>query len=182
MGFGRFPDRTILKIFYQSIKTKEHGFWHSLESLFARRAPLVHAIFMKIAEPRSIRIMQFGVYICMIFAGMGVLTEPPESFLLVIHLAMVYVLGSFLTLGSILGAIAVLPGVWWLERAGLISMATGLGMYVIVVLSLGATGIGVSVCIAFVLTFGQRWMEIQGAQLAPKDPREVHKLTAPIEG
>lgn len=128
-----------------------------------------HGIFMKIAEPRHIRLMQFIVYICMVFAGTGVLTSPPDSFRSVVGIALVYVFGSFLTLGAILGVISVLPGIWWLERAGILAMSTGLLMYMVMVIALGASLAGIIIALVLALTFAQRWFEIKDSQLAPRE-------------
>jgi len=131
--------------------------------------PFAHSLFMRIAEPRTIRLMQFGVYVCLIFSGVGMLQDPPSSFKDVVGAALVYVFSGFITLGSVLGAIAVLPGIWWLERVGILALATGLSMYLVLVMSLGASPIGIAVALAFILTFLQRWTEIKGAQLAPRE-------------
>lgn len=134
--------------------------------------PFAHSLFMKIAEPRVIRLMQFGIYICMIIAGTGVLSQPPSAFKYVVGSALVYVFGGFITLGAIFGAIAVLPGIWWLERVGIIALTTAMLMYAVIIIALGSSTVGVVVSVAFALTFAQRWLEIRRYQLAPLVPRE----------
>jgi len=136
---------------------------------FRDRFPFAHSLFMKIAEPRVLRVLQFGVYICLIVAGGGVLANPPTSFENVIGLSLVYVFGGFLIIGAMLGAFAVLPGIWWLERVGILVIVTGLLMYIVMVVSLQSSSVGIGVSIAFILNFMQRWSEIKGAQLAPKE-------------
>lgn len=135
--------------------------------------PFGHQIFLKIAEPRAIRIMQFTVYIFMVWAGLGIFHDPPSKFVEIIGYGWVSCFASFITVGAVLGAIAVLPGVWWLERTGIIALSTGLGIYVIIVFTLGSSPIGLAVSLAFIMTFVQRFTEIKGAQLAPKEPREA---------
>lgn len=127
------------------------------------------AWFSKIAEPRIIRLMQFGVYLCMIFAGIRVVTQPPKAFEFVLGNVLVLVFGGFILIGALFGAVAVLPGIWWLERAGLIALATGMTIYAVVITSLGASPMGVVVAVAFALTFVQRFLEIRGSQLAPRE-------------
>jgi len=129
-----------------------------------------HSLYMKIAEPRVIRIMQFGVYLCMIVSGFGVISKPPTSFENVLGLSLVYVFGGFVFIGALFGAVAVLPGIWWLERVGIIALTTAMSMYSVVIITLGTSPIGIAICIAFALTFAQRWMEIRRFQLAPKEP------------
>ncbi len=134
-----------------------------------RLIPVTRLLFMRIAEPRHIRLLQFGIYLCMIFAGLGVLTEPSIKFESVVGPTLVYLFGGFLILGSVLGAIAVLPGIWWLERVGIISLATGLSMYVVMIIDIGSSPTGIAFILAFMFTFVQRWTEIKGSQLAPRE-------------
>lgn len=131
--------------------------------------PKVRPIFLKIAEPRIIRLMQFGIYVCMTYAGGALMFQPPAQFQTVLGRVLLYMFASFIFLGAILGAVAVLPGIWWLERVGLIALATGMGIYVIVVSSLGASAIGIATAVAFALTFLQRYLEIKGSALAPRE-------------
>lgn len=128
-----------------------------------------HDVFMNIAEPRIIRLIQFGVYMCMLIAGTGLLANPPRNFEGVIGLTMVYVFGGFIFVGALFGAIAVLPGFWWFERVGIMLLITGLFIYTIIILALGASLMGVVVAVAFILTFAQRWQEIKRFQLAPRE-------------
>jgi hypothetical protein len=127
-------------------------------------------LFMKIAEPRFIRIVQFCIYVGMLIAGIFILMNPPTSFQGVIALNQVYVLGSFIAIGSIFGMIAVLPGIWWLERTGLLSLGLGLVIYLIIIIAMGRSSLmGITIPLLFMLTFVQRWSEIRRFQLAPRE-------------
>jgi hypothetical protein len=137
-------------------------------AVFAHPLRILTQGFMLIAEPRVIRLVQFVVYVCMIFAGVFVLTTPPTSFREVLGTGLVTLFGLFVGGGAVLGAIAVLPGIWWLERAGILALVTGLAIYIIIAFNLGTSLVGTLVCVAFALTFVQRWMEIRKYQLAPK--------------
>lgn len=132
---------------------------------------------MRIPEPRIIRLMQFGVYVSMCITGFGLLFRPPASFESIVGLPLVYVFAGFITLGAVLGAVAVLPGIWWLERTAIIALCTGLAMYIVMLIPVAISPVGTFVSLALILTFLQRWSEIKGAQLAPKDPddREPRK-------
>lgn len=133
---------------------------------------IVHSInylFMKIAEPRVTRLLQFGIYICMMIAGYGVIVHPPTTFESLVGTNLVFIFGMFIALGSLMGAVAVLPGIWWLERVGIISLVTAMAMYSVFVISLGASLIGIAVPVAFALSFVQRWQEIRKYQLAPRE-------------
>lgn len=129
---------------------------------------LTYSLFLKIAEPRVFRLLQFVIYIALLVAGVGVLINTPDNIQEVLGNFLIYVFGGFVALGAILGAVAVLPGVWWLERVGLLALGTGFLMYIVIVISLGASVVSVIVYVAFVLTFIQRWTEIRGAYLAPR--------------
>lgn len=124
-------------------------------------------LYLKIAEPRVIRLMQFGIYLCMVVSGFAVLAHPPTTFESVLGIVLVYVFGGFIFLGALLGLVTVLPGIWWLERVGLLCLITGLSIYSVAIVSLGSSPMGIIVAVAFGLTFAQRWMEIRKYQLAP---------------
>lgn len=134
-----------------------------------KKHPVVAKWFLRIAEPRGLRIMQFIVYAFIFVSGIGVITDPPESFKSTIGLSLVYVLASFLTVGPLFGMIAVLPGIWWLERVALIAMGTGVSMYLVMIISMGSSLVVIGICSAFIMTFIQRWYEIEGSQLAPEE-------------
>ena len=131
--------------------------------------PFAHSLFMRIAEPRVLRILQFFIYVGMTIAGVTFLSQPPTLFENIAGPILVHVFGAFIASGSILGAFAVLPGIWWLERVAILLLGTGLAMYIVFVVTLGSSIIGIVMSIAFLLTFVQRWTEIKGAQLAPRE-------------
>lgn len=138
-------------------------------SAFQKNFPQAHSVFMKIAEPRVTRILHFGIYLCMMLAGVGVLLSPPSSFKGVLGFSLTVVIGGFLLLGGVLGAISVLPGIWVLERAGLFALMTGMAMYIVVLTALRPSPISYGITIAFILVFLIRWFDIRGPQLAPKE-------------
>lgn len=125
-------------------------------------------LFMKIAEPRIVRIVQFVVYVALTAAGWYVLTHPPQSFLFVLGPQLVAVFGSFLTFGGAVGCIAVLPGIWWLERMGVVALWTGLSIFAVIVFSLGISYVGFFVAIALGGSLIIRWTEIRRYELAPR--------------
>lgn len=140
-----------------------------------KKVPPIHWLYMRIAEPRVIRILYFMIYICMITAGVFLIQGPPHSYKDVVGLTLVYVLASFLSLGGLLAAIAVLPGIWWLERVGVILLGTAAGIYAVIVISLKGSPIPLAISIAILLVFFIRWIDIRKYQLAPTKvvlPRE----------
>lgn len=134
-----------------------------------KKHPHIAYWFLKIAEPRGIRLMQFAIYACLAFASIGVISDPPSTFQSVLGSRLVYVFGGFILFGSAMGLIAVLPGIWWLERVAIILMGTGIGMYVVTISSLNASVVNLAVSTSLMITLIQRWTEIKGSQLAPKE-------------
>lgn len=133
---------------------------------------LATSLFKKIAEPRVIRIMLFVIYTFMTIAGIGVIVTPPRSFQGVLGHSLVMIFGGFIALGGLMAWLAVLPGIWWLERVGLLALITGMGIYTVAIISLGSSFMGVIVSLTFALFFAIRWQEIKRFQLAPLDPKE----------
>lgn len=131
----------------------------------------IYSVYMKIAEPRVVRILQFWIYIGMLASGVFVLFQVPHALEKVAGFGFVIMLAGFLVLGALFSAIAVLPGIWWLERTGLVLQAFGLVMYSVMVIALASSPIGIAVCLVLVLSFVQRWLEIKGSQLAPLAPK-----------
>lgn len=142
------------------------------------QTPIVHHItkpfvraYLRIAEPRVIRILQFGIYISLLVASAMILNKNPISLQGIVGQERVVLFGLFLGVGSLLGAVAVLPGIWWLERVAIILLVSGLLMYLVMVVSLQSSPVGVAMTAMFILTFIQRWLEIKGSQLAPLAPK-----------
>lgn len=133
----------------------------------------VYSAYMKIAEPRVIRLIQFVIYGGLFMVGVMVLDKVPHSLESAAG-GYEYVIGMglMLVIGALCSGIAVLPGIWWLERAGLILLGFGLLIYLVMVIKLNSSPLGVVVCLILILTFVQRWLEIKGAQLAPLLPKK----------
>lgn len=133
-----------------------------------RAFPIAYKLYLKIAEPRVVRLLHFGIYICMLMAGFGVILHPPRSFEGTLGSFLVLIFGGMLFLGALTAAVSVLPGVWWLERVGLILLITGLSIYTVTIISLNASPVTLSIPIGFILTLVLRWLEIRRYQLAPR--------------
>lgn len=138
-------------------------------SRFERWLPKLHFLYMKIAEPRVTRLLQLGIYISLFAAGVGILWEPPANFKDILGLSLVVMFGGFVALGGLLGSIAVLPGIWWLERVALLALSTGMCMYIVILIGLKPSPVGFAMAAAFILTFIIRWRDIRGFQLAPRE-------------
>ena len=128
----------------------------------------LYFVFMKIAEPRVFRLLQLGVYLCLLYAGIDIYHNTPAALINAVGDGHVNMIGIFLTVGSAIGALTVLPGIWFLERVGIILTGAGLTMYLVIVIDLGSSALGIAVSVAFILTFVQRFLETKGRLLAPK--------------
>lgn len=137
-------------------------------SIVKNKFPALYRAYMLVAEPRLVRIIFFAIYILFLIAGSFVINQPPENFVEAITPRLVLMFGCFLLLGGVLSAVAVLPGLWWLERCGLISLGTGMLMYLIIVVTVKGSPVSVCVSIAFVLFFILRFMETRQFKLAPR--------------
>lgn len=133
------------------------------------RVSIIQTIFFKIAEPRVIRILLFFVYFFCFWAGVLVLGNRPEIFLQIIGPDLVFAFGCLIVLGSTLGGVAILPGIWWLERVGIILLFTCVMIYVVIIAYRNATPVAGGFSVGFGIFLAARFIEIRGAQLAPRE-------------
>jgi hypothetical protein len=133
------------------------------------RQPLYYVLFMKIAEPRVIRIMLFCVYGFAFWASLAIIDTQPPQYVRIIGQNLVFAFAIFMMLGSFAAAIAVLPGIWWLERVGIILLTTSVFMYAVILIFLQATPVVIAFIFGLSIMFGTRWVEIRGASLAPRE-------------
>jgi len=124
-------------------------------------------LFLKIEEPRMVRILQFGLYGTMIIIGSLYLVSAPSRVENLLGTTLATVLGVLVVLGGMLGGVAVLPGIWWVERLGIIALWTGLGVYIVVGLSIYISLLGVGLAWALVFALAIRWVQIKDFQFAP---------------
>lgn len=137
-------------------------------SIVQNNFPALYRAYLLVAEPRIVRLILFGIYVVFLIAGCFVITQPPESFVETLSEKLVFMLGGFLLLGGVLASIAILPGLWWLERCGLLSLGTGMLMYIVIIVGIKGSPLGICVSIAFVLFFILRYMETRPFKLAPR--------------
>ena len=134
----------------------------------ADRCPALLRLLRKIAEPRSESAGYFIVYSLMATGGLLVLIEHPMLFVDVLGLNQTISFGAAMTFGGVAAATAALPGWYWLERVGIYSIATGLGLYGVVTTNAGITATGLAFSFAFIGAFFIRWNRLRGRQTAPK--------------
>jgi hypothetical protein len=129
---------------------------------------LLTRAFLLIAEPRVERVLQFLVYVILGSGGVGILVTPPDTFTELLPTGNLIVFSLFVVIGSAFGLIAVLPGIWWLERAGILALGVGLLIYGSIGIALGSSALVAAITICAVINLAQRWGRIRGAALAPK--------------
>jgi hypothetical protein len=132
--------------------------------------PFVYHIYMMIAEPRVRRLIYFVIYLGLIFAGAGSILKPPAAIQNILGgMAMIWFFGLLIVVGALLAFVAVLPGVWWLERSGLVGIGTGIAMYALTLLALGASFMVTILPIILILICALRWLDIKEYLLAPRE-------------
>lgn len=131
----------------------------------------IYKVYSMIAEPRVRRLIYFGIYLLLIVAAViSLFLKVPQSFENVLGgTILVYLCGSLIVVGSLVCAVSILPGIWMFERAGLIAIASGIAMYSIVLLYLGASFMVTIVPAMFILFFALRWLDIWEFLLAPRE-------------
>lgn len=132
------------------------------------------SLWRSIREPRVQRACYAIIYALICFAGLSALTDPPSSIQGEIGPLLTVAWGAFLSVGGVAGAVSIWPGLWWLERIGIISTATGGGIYAVVILSLhlsehqGNRLPQFFIVTALSLLFALRAWEIRGLDYEPR--------------
>jgi len=140
----------------------------ALRKIGAKTGGFFTSQFLRIEEPRIVRIFHFAIYVTLFIGGLFYINEPQGAVYEALGDGIISMsLGLSVVLGGLLGAIAVLPGIWWVERLGIISSASGLLMFLFAFMSVSASQIGAAIIIALVLTLFLRWLEVRKYQRAP---------------
>lgn len=77
-------------------------------------------LWLRVQEPRKQSLVYFFVYLGVTVLGGALLADPPRSMAGTLGHTLVVVWAAMLLLGGTTGLFTVLPGWWWLERAGAI--------------------------------------------------------------
>lgn len=126
-------------------------------------------LFLLIAEPRFIRIILFWIYLGLVYMGHTVLSAPSDMFRDALGVLLTPVFGWLMLAGGVFGSIGVLPGIWWLERAGVLLAMSALSIYVIVITAVGrGTGLGSVVGLMLISFLLIRWILIRPRLVAPR--------------
>lgn len=90
---------------------------------------LISSLWGKISEPRVISLLMFVQYVVLAVGGYAALISPPATIEGEIGVYSMYMLAGLLAFGGTVGAVTVLPGVWWLERIAVLSVAIAAFIY-----------------------------------------------------
>lgn len=129
-------------------------------------------LWTRIHEPRIVSVLRFFVYLVLLSGGLAAMVSPPASLEGEVGAVAMTVLATLLAFGGLLGAIAALPGTWWLERTALLAIICALLIYGLIVAVLHVQGPGnrllqLSMIIAVILSQAIRWVRIRQR---PYDP------------
>lgn len=132
--------------------------------------PFLYRVYMMIAEPRVRRLLYFAIYSGLLSWGIGSMVHTPKSIEDILGGSiLIQVFLSAIIVGSSLACVAVLPGVWWLERAGLLAIGTGIIMYAVILLASSSLFMVAMFPIIIVLICTLRWLDIKEYLLAPRE-------------
>jgi hypothetical protein len=121
----------------------------------------VKTLAQKVQEPYSTTWFQFVIYVSTAFAGVVAFLSLPIALEQIVGHTMVSVFGVIGFSGSLISMIAILPGIHWFERVGIILLLTSLGMYVTMMLYLDGVPISLCMAVALGLSLGRRLYDIR---------------------
>ncbi|MFJ2518643.1 hypothetical protein ACIOWF_06695 [Cellulosimicrobium cellulans] len=136
----------------------------------------VAALWAKVHEPRVISAAYFVMYAAGIGAGVYATINPPTSIEGQIGSTAMTALTVLVTFGCILGTIAALPGIYWLERSAVTSIALAAGIYLFILATLQLQQPGNRMLQAWFVFFvlGMqlvRWVRVRERPYRPVDAR-----------
>ena len=138
----------------------------------AKVMDVLRRLWLKVNEPRVVSVLRFAMYVVLFVGGVAAVTNPPATMESELGQGAVVGLGLLLSFGCLLGAVSALPGMWFIERLGLIAISSALAIYGGVVLHLHLSGSGnrllhLTIIIALILSQAIRWVRIKDR---PYDP------------
>ena len=126
----------------------------------------VRDLYLRVQEPRVLTVLQCLIYLATLGIGISAFGSPPSSIQGALGVTLTMMWAVSLILGGALGAVAVLPGIWWLERVAVLACVTGALMYASVVLHLHLSETGnrlpqLGFVVVTLIAFAQRWSQIR---------------------
>lgn len=125
-----------------------------------------------IADPKAVSTLAAGSWLVIAQAGFWAFGSPPTSVANELGAVITTTWAVLFILGGVLAVVGALPGWWYLERAGILILSTGLAIYGGVVWYLhytvpGNRAVQGSVIIALIILSMARYARISGATLDP---------------
>lgn len=138
--------------------------------------PWLLRLWLRVREPRVVSLLYFLIYAALAFGGVAALVDPPSTIQGQIGIVSMYMLAGLLTFGSIVGLVAVLPGIWWLERTAVLAIGSAAGIYGFIILGLqfaesGNRLLQLSFVVTVLLMQAVRWHRIHERPYDPTIPR-----------
>lgn len=135
------------------------------------RAAVV-AVWRRVHEPRFVSFAYFVQYLILAAVGAYAVKSPPTSISGEIGERAMVALAMLLTAGGVIGAVAVLPGKYWLERFAVAATAAAGVIYVVIVLALHQMSEGnrllqAGIIACFLIHQGVRWYRIKDRPFRP---------------
>lgn len=136
--------------------------------------PIIRA-WLRITEPRVIAVALFFQYLAFAMTGVHAIFSPPTSIEGEVGANAMAMLSGLLVFGGTIGAIAALPGVWWLERSAVLSIGLSASLYLTIIVYLHFHESGnrllQAAFIASVLSHQVvRWVRIRDRSYRPEAP------------
>lgn len=124
-----------------------------------------------IAEPRTITATQTSVYATLWVAGLVAVVDSPEVSVAVAGSLMTDVWGWLTMLSCVIAGLGCVPGIWWMERAGVYGMQTACVMQMVIIsrgyLAGSALWLHGAFVVAVAALLAARLMRIRMADLDP---------------
>lgn len=142
----------------------------------SRPARAIVALWESIHEPRVTKAIYAVSYLIATAIGIVTLLRPPTSIETPLGPTLTTVWGALILAGGLAAVLAVFPGWWWLERAGIIAVAAGALIYFSVVITLHLqsqpdssrlTQAGVILGFAWTISAARLW-DIRGYTFEPR--------------
>lgn len=136
----------------------------------------LRALWLRVNEPRAVSVAYFFIYATGTAAGLHATFVPPSSIQGEIGAGSMTALTVLLTVGCAIGSYAALPGIYWLERTAVTSIALAMSLYLGIVLVLqvqqpeGNRLLQAWVVFAVLVMQAVRWVRIRARPYRPREP------------